>query len=89
MTSSLIVQFCPSRGIKTVWKVLRRKPVPKVSPIKARLTVIGDVTFPWPVTRRVGCKSLLVNNDEPAVEEPKIELCVRDSEAAYDKCALP
>src|SRR6266404_1715330 len=76
------------RPALSIWSILKalpealgREPVAKILLVEARLATTGCIPFQWPVARRVGCERL-VDKDELAANEPKLELGVCDDETA-------
>ena len=49
--------------LKALSKALRREPVAKILLVEARLATTGRIAFQRPVTRRIGCKRL-IDEDE-------------------------
>ena len=68
-------------SLKTFTESLRREPVAKVLLVEARLAATGGIPLLRPVSRRVR-RERLIDEDELAVDEPKLELCVRDDQSS-------
>jgi hypothetical protein len=68
-------------SLETLLKALRRESAAKILLVEARLATTGGIPLLRPVSRRVG-RERLVDGDKLAVDEPELELRVRDDESS-------